>query len=311
MVFFTSILCGDISTPTITPTGIKDINYLQAGGAHFDDIYVTRNVTYRPTNLIPQDWDKDTIFHAKFNGNFSAGNVNFGFRDIEDSYILIKRRRTDGYHWITLQAYHITDLDDLNIGFIDYTCAPDTEYEYALVPIINSQESEYYREIITPTTDKLVIVDIEALWATIVTDGFCNSQRNTPPGVVDTMNNKYPTIIHNGMANYDTVTVTAGWFPAEEDECTLMIGPEYDRWVSKYAKRFMDFLTNRKIKMLKNIDGRMWLCYVTTLPSNTARDTYWDREITFGVTEVGDVEGEKQLYDAGLIGADEQWWSSE
>ena len=311
MVFLCSILCGDSSTPTITPTGINDINWLQASGAYFDDIYITRDVTYTPTTVIPNEWNSDTIFHAKFNDSFSAGNVNFRYFDIQGSYILVKRRMTDGFKWITLQAYQINTTKDLDVNFIDYTAAPDTEYEYALVPVINDVEGDYYCETITPDTDKLVIVDSEALWATIVTNGFADSQRNTAPGVVDTMNNKYPTIIHNGMANYDTVTITAGWYPAEEDECTLMIGEEYNHWVSKYAKRFMDFLTNRHIKMLKNVDGRMWLCYVTTLPSNTARDIYWDREITFGVTEVGDVEGEKELYDAGLIGASERWWHSE
>ena len=311
MLFFGSILCGDISTPAMTPTGLNDIDYLQIGGVDYDDLYISRDATYTPGESIPEDWDKDTILHAKFNGNFCAGNVNFRYRDILDSFVLIKRRQTDSYRWITLQAYNIVDIDDLNIDFIDYTAAPGIEYEYALIPIIDGTESDIYAEIITPETENLVIVDRTALWATIVTNGFCDSQRNTAPGVVDTMNNKYPTIVHNGMANYDTVSVTAGWFPAEEDECTLMIGPEYDRWVSKYAKRFMDFLTNRQVKMLKNVDGRMWLCYVTTLPSNTARDVYWDREINFGVTEVGDVEGEKVLYDAGLIGASEEWWSNE
>lgn len=311
MLFFSSILCGDISTPTITPTAINDINYLQASGIYYDDIYITRNVTYTPTTEIPQDWDEDTIFHAKYDGDLTAGNVNFRYKDIEDGVVLVKRRQTSGFHWITLQANGVYDPEDLRFKFIDYTAAPDTEYEYALVPIIGGTEADYYRERITPTTERLVIVDNSALWATIVTNGFCDSQRNTAPGVVDTMNNKYPTIIHNGMANYDTVSVTAGWFPAEEDDCTLMIGEEYNHWVSQYAKRFMDFLTNRKVKMLKNVDGRMWLCYVTTLPSNTARDVYWDREINFGVTEIGDVEGEKALYDAGLIGAGEEWWSSE
>lgn len=311
MLFFSSILCGDISTPTITPTAINDINYMQVGGVYFDDIYITRNVTYTPTIDIPEDWDSDTIFHAKYNGTLSAGNVNFRYRDIEDGYVLVKRRQTEGFHWITIHVMYISDPEDLQFRFIDYTAAPNTEYEYALVPIIGGTEADYYRGRITPTTERLVIVDSSALWATIVTNGFCDSQRNTAPGVVDTMNNKYPTIIHNGMANYDTVSVTAGWFPSEEDDCTLMIGEEYNHWVSQYAKRFMDFLTNRKIKMLKNVDGRMWLCYVTTLPSNTARDVYWDREINFGVTEIGDVEGEKALYDAGLINVDERWWSSE
>ena len=309
MLFFTSILNGDISTPTITPTAINDINWLQATGVYYDDIYITRNVTYSPTTVIPHVWDKDTIFHAKYNGNLSAGNVDFRYKDVEGGYILIKRRRTDGFHWITIKANLINSLEDTRIGFIDYTCAPGVEYEYALVPIIDGREYRYYPARITPDTERLVVVDKDALWATIVTDGFCNSQRNTAPGVVDTMNNKYPTIVHNGMANYDTVTVTAGWFPGDDD-CNLMIGEEYDRWVSKYAKQFMDFLTDRMVKMLKNVDGRMWLCYVTTLPSNNARDVYWDREITFGVTEVGDVEGEKELYDAGFIDADERWWSN-
>ena len=310
MLFFNSIMCGDISTATITPTAINDINWLQASGAYFDDIYITRNVTYTPTTDIPQEWDKDTIFHAKFNGNLSAGNVDFRYKDVEGGYILLKRRRTDGFKWITIKAQFINRLEDTYIGFIDYTCAPGVEYEYAIVPIINGREYRYYPARITPETNKLVVVDSSALWATIVTNGFCDSQRNTAPGVIDTMNNKYPTIIHNGMANYDTVTVTAGWFPTDEDGCHIVIGEEYNYWVSKYAKQFMDFLTDRKIKMLKNVDGRMWLCYVTTLPSNTAREVYYDREITFGVTEVGDVEGEKELYDANLIDADERWWSS-
>ncbi len=309
MLFFLSILNGDISTPTVTPTAINDINWLQAGGVYYDDIFITRNITYTPTTDIPQEWDKDTIFHAKFNGNLSAGNVDFGYKDVEGSYILIKRKRTDDFKWITITANMINYIEDTYLDFIDYTCAPGVEYEYALVPIIDGSEYRYYRARIAPETERLVVVDYSALWATIVTNGFCDSQRNTAPGVVDTMNNKYPTIIHNGMANYDTVTVTAGWFPGDDD-CNLMIGEEYDRWVSKYAKQFMDFLTNRKVKMLKNVDGRMWLCYVTTLPSNSARDVYWDREITFGVTEIGDVEGEKELYDAGFIDADERWWNT-
>lgn len=309
MVFFSSVLCGDISTATITPTSINDINYLTAQKVNYDDIYITKDVTYTPTTDIPMSWDRYTIFHAKYDENLMAGNVGFEFDDVLNSYILLKRRQTDTYHWITLQAYYIEDEEDMNITFVDHTAAPNIEYEYALVPIIDNQEFEYYGEKITPKTDRLVIVDQDALWATIVTNGFADSQRNSNPGTVETMNNKYPTIIHNGASNYDTVTVTAGWFPVDEDNCNIIIGPEYDGWVSKYAKRFMDYLTNRYVKILKNVDGRIWLCYVTTLPSNNARDVYWDREITFGVTEISDPEDEKVLYDAGLIGADERWWT--
>ena len=309
MLFFSSIMCGDISTATVSPSNVHDINKIQISNAYFDDLFVTQNTDYTPTTVIPEDWDYDTIMHAKFDKNLTAGSVDFEFDQIKGSYLLIKRRLTDTFHWITLHAYEINEYDDLNVAFTDYTAAPRIEYEYAAVPIISYTEYNYYTSVITPDTDKLVIVNKNAVWATIVTDGFANSQRNSPPGVIEIMNSKYPTIIHNGAANYDTVTVTAGWFPTDDSGCTIMIDEEYSGWVAKYGKKFMDFLTDRTIKMLKNVDGRMWLCYVTTLPTNTARETYWDREITFGVTEIADPEDERTLYDAGLISAEERWWN--
>ena len=312
MLFFSSIMCGDISTPAMSPTAVNDIDHITIGGAYIDDLYVTEDTSVQPSSEVPSEWDNNTIMHATFDyDSLSAGNVRFKLDDVIGSYILIKRRQADSYHWITLQAYSIHSEEDLKTMFVDYTAAPHIAYEYAAVPIIDNTEGDYYSSVITPDTNRLVVLDKDALWATIVTNGFADSQRNTNPVAVDTMNNKYPTAIHNGIANYDTVTVTAGWFPTDEDNCNIVIGPEFNGWVAKYAKKFMDFLTNRKIKMLKNVDGRMWLCYVTTFPSNNARDVYYDREITFGVTELGDVESEKVLYDAGLIGAGEEWWSSE
>lgn len=313
MINLGSILCADTLSPTLSPSNIDGINSITIGQAYIDDLYITLDTNYALFPTIPSSWDSDTQFHAKFDGNLSAGNVDFNIDDLDDSLnanLLIRRRIKNTFNWITLAAYKVETLEDIRkINLVDYTAAPKVEYEYAMVPIIDESESDYYTATIIPNTERLVIVDCDALWATIVTDGFANSQRNSAPGVIEPINSKYPVIVHNGMANYDTVSITAGWFPTEEDDCTLVIGPEYDDWVARYAKQFMDFLTNKRIKMLKNVDSRMWLCYVTTLPANNARDVYWDREITFGVTEIADVEDERVLYDAGLINATERWWS--
>ena len=313
MINLGSMLGADTLSPTLSPSGIDGINSITVGNAYINDLYITLDTSYVLGTTLPDSWDANTKFYAKYDTNLSAGNVDFDLSDVLGSYVLIKRRIKDTFDWITLDAFPISSSQDFNkLNFTDYTAAPKVEYEYALVPIIDDMEGTYYTSTITPDTEKLVIVDgTLALWATIVTDGFANSQRNSAPGVIEPLNSKYPVIVHNGMANYDTVSITAGWFPTEEDHCTLQIGPEYDGWVAKYAKRFMDFLTNKRVKMLKNVDGRMWLCYVTTLPANNARDVYWDREITFGVTEVGDVEDERVLYDAGLINAPERWWHSQ
>ena len=313
MINLGSMLGADTLSPTLSPSGIDGINSITVGNAYINDLYITLDTSYVLGTTLPDSWDANTQFYAKYDNHLSAGNVDFDLSDVLGSYILIKRKIKGTINdWITLEAFPIASSQDLNkLNFTDYTAAPKVEYEYALVPIINGTEGDYYSSTITPDTEMLVIVDSTALWATIVTDGFANSQRNSAPGVIEPLNSKYPVIVHNGMANYDTVSITAGWFPTEEDHCTLQIGPEYDGWVAKYAKRFMDFLTNKRVKMLKNVDGRMWLCYVTTLPANNARDVYWDREITFGVTEVGDVEDERVLYDAGLMNAPERWWNSQ
>ena len=245
---------------------------------------------------------------------------HFRFEDIAGNHIIIKRKIADTMHWITLHAYYIRPDEvrsgeiirhygDLMQTFIDYTAAPGIEYEYAIVPVINHQEGSYYGTKITPETKKLVICTSAELWATLYTDGFCDNQRNTAPGVINTLNDKYPTIVDNSMSNYETVNVTAEFYPVEEDECTIHIDPENPSDIMRNLKRFKDFLMNRKNKFLKNLDGRMWFCYVTTPPSDNAKDIYWNRQITFGVTEIADVENEEALYNAGFITATSEWWN--
>ena len=310
MYFLGSILCADILTPVLSPSDVSNITSITVSNAYVDQLRVTKDTDDPLATNIPTAWDNDTIFNADYNDNLTAGNVDFPFDEVVGGYLLIKRHIRNKLKWITLQAYPIHTKEDLFKSFIDQTAAPGVEYEYAAVPYNNGSEYGYYSSIITPDTDRLVVVDSTALWATICTDGFANSQRNSPPGTIEPLNSKYPTIIHNGMANYDTVSITAGWFPTAEDGCTILVGEEYSAWVSRYAKEFMDFLTNKHVRLLKNVDGRMWLGYTTTLPANNARDVYWDREITFGITEIADVEDERALYDAGLIDAPEQWWNT-
>ena len=310
MFFFNTILCFDILSPVLSPSDVSNIQSIKVSNAYIEKLRITKDTNYSLTTTIPTAWDKDTIMNADYNGTLAAGNVDFQLDKIKGGYLLIKRRIRNSMKWITLQAYPVESEDDLFVSFIDQTAAPGLEYEYAAVPYKEGTVYGNYSSSITPETDRLVIVDRTALWATIVTDGFCNSQRNSPPGVVEPINSKYPVIIHNGMANYDTVTVTAGWFPTDDDGCSILVGEEYSAWVARYAKQFMDFLTNKKVRLLKNVDGRTWLGYTTTLPSNNARDVYWDREITFGLTEIADVEDERALYDAGLIDAPEEFWNS-
>ncbi len=311
MMFLGSFLCGDVMSVPCTPTNIDNINYVEIGNGEFDDLYITKDTSAKLTEKQPQNWDFDTILYAKFDGNTLAGNVDWSLDTV--STLLIKRRKANEFQWITLSVKSISAVDDFNIKFKDVTGTDSVQYQYAAVPILNGIEGNYSYADVTCKNRFLVIADEDEIWSTIVTDGFCDAVSNVPSSTVVTMNNRYPTIVRNTSANYETVTVTANFVPTTIDEETgcvhFNINNSTNDIYVKYLKQFKEFLNNGKTKLLKNIDGRAWLCYVTTPPTDSADGNYLNRKLTFGVTELGDINNEEDLYDAGLITASEEWWN--
>ncbi len=311
MMFLGSFLCGDVMSVPCTPTNIDNINYVEIGNGEFDDLYITKDTSAELTEKPSQNWDFDTILYAKFDGNTLAGNVDWSLDTV--STLLIKRRKTDEFQWITLSVKPISTVDDFNIKFKDVTGTDSVQYQYAAVPILNGIEGNYSYADVTCKNRFLVIADEDEIWSTIVTDGFCDAVSNVPSSTVVTMNDRYPTVVRNTSANYETVTVTANFVPTTIDEETGCVHFNIDNSTNdvyvKYSKQFKEFLNNGKTKLLKNIDGRAWLCYVTTPPTDSADGNYLNRKLTFGVTELGDVNNEEDLYDAGLITANEEWWN--
>ena len=312
MIFFGSLLGADIMSVACSPTNVEDVNKIRLSNGIYDELFATNNVDNELAQDIPQEWDFDTILHATFSIDALAGNSDWIKDSISD--IAIKRRKIGEFKWITLETKKIKTLDDFSIEGIDKTAAPNYEYEYAIVPILNGMEGNYCTALpLKVKSDCLVVLDRDEMWSTIVTDGFCDEVSNVPNSTITTMNDKYPTIVSNTSANYKTITVNCGFLPTNEtnDGCAAIV----DNITSELYKiaddnvAFMEFLNNRKVKLLKNIDGRMWLVYVTTPPTNSADGTYWMRKITFGCTEIGDVNSEEDLYNAGLITATEEWWN--
>ncbi len=311
MMFLGSFLCGDVMSVPCTPTNIDNINYVEIGNGEFDDLYITKDTSAELIEKPPQNWDFNTILYAKFDGNTLAGNVDWSLDTV--STLLIKRRKADEFQWITLSVKSISAIDDFNIKFKDITGTDSVQYQYAAVPILNGIEGNYSYADVTCKNRFLVIADEDEIWSTIVTDGFCDTVSNVPSSTVVTMNDRYPTVVRNTSANYETVTVTANFVPTTIDEETgcvhFNINNSTNDIYVKYSKQFKEFLNNGKTKLLKNIDGRAWLCYVTTPPTDSADGNYLNRKLTFGVTELGDINNEEDLYDAGLITASEEWWN--
>jgi hypothetical protein len=312
MIFWGSFLCGDEMTIACSPTDIDNINRIELSNGIYDDLMATNDVESELTETIQKEWDHDKILHATFDGNALAGNINWTVETTSD--IIIKRRKVGEFNWITLETKEVNSFDDFTIVGIDKTASPNFTYEYAIVPVLNGIEGNYSLAVpLDVKSNSLVVLDKDEMWATVITDGYCDEVSNVPNSVITTMNDIYPTVISNTSANYKTITVNCQFIPTDGEmngeECQEASDEMNPAQITTNNEAFIRFLNNRKPKLLKNLDGRIWLVYVTTPPTNAADEHYLMRKITFGCTEIGNVMSEEDLYYAGLITAEEKWWN--
>lgn len=311
MIFLSgsTFLCGDEMSVPCTPTDISNITIVSLMNSWFDDLYATNNVTDPMTDVIPTDWDFDTIMRAKFDGTTSAGNVDWSLATT--SHVLIKRKKKDEFKWITLKVQEVLDYDDFNMVGVDKTAGTDT-YMYAIVPVFNSVEGVYEITEQKVKVDRVVILDEDEIWESIFSDGDLGIQYVVPNSVVETMYRKYPTIISNSDAVYRQITMKIEMLPTEDEDgkCDIDVICDDERRI-KYQQQFLDFLHNKKTKLVKAVDGRLFLCWVTSPAGLQMKDSYEIEEISFGATEIGHPEDEEALWYAGLIyeTVTKEWWN--
>ena len=305
MMFFGDLLSGNVMSVPCTPTDIDNITKVELSNGWYDDLRISNNVTEELSSEVNQDWDWNTILHAKFDDSVGAGNVLWTFDEV--SYLLVKRKKVDDFKWITLEVHKIETVEDFNIRNIDKTAKPNYQYQYAAVPIKNSVEGFYSTCDVEVKSNCLVIVDRDEIWCTNLTDNYLDSTSVTPDTVVETMYDTYPTIVRNTNANYETISVNASFYPSDENGCAIIIDDDAKR--IDYSDKAKMFLRNGKAKILKSEDGRCFLGYVTTPPTDTADSNYRNRKISFSITEVGNIEDEQDLYDNGFTDVTQEWWN--
>lgn len=293
---------------SITPTAIDDINYIELKNGVYDDLYVTKDIQSEVNNLIPEDWNFDTILWAKFNNNTSAGNVDWSIETV--SHVIVKVREINSFVWRTIYVKDIHTYDDFVINYPDYLIASGQTCEYAIVPVLYGAEGVYSTSTITPKFDKMFLIEDSVVWGTEITDGFCDTTRNIPSSTIVLLNKQRPIFVSNTIANYDTGTCKGAFVPVTEDQCTLAYDSEYDYQRIRYQKDFMDFISDRIPKILKMPDGRIWIVQITPDPTDSAETVYNNRYISFSWVEVGDINSEEELYYLGLSNVTSEWWNN-
>ena len=306
MMFLGSMMCADIMSVPCTPTNIDNITKIEISDAWYDDLRVTKNVEEELSSEVNQEWDWDTILHAKFDSSVGAGNVLWDLTKV--SHLLVKRKKINDFKWITVKAQEVITKEDFNLRDIDITATPNYEYQYAAVPIIDGVEGFYSIDTVEVKTNSILIADKDAIWCTNLTDNYFDNTSVVPNSVINTIYGRFPTVVRNTENNYEEITVNAQFYPVDDETgCEIII--DDDRRRIEYNKAAKMFLRNGNGKILKSISGDVWGVYVTTPPTDTATDDYRNRKISFGCTEIGDIDDEEFLYNIGVIDVPSQWWN--
>lgn len=303
MIFLGLSLFGDESCVNPTATYLEDITYIEIKNANYDELYVSNNVPDVIDATIPKEWTFDTVLHATFDDITDAGNVAWNLDNTTN--ILVKKREVGETKWTTIEERPVNVLEDFNFSGVDYYSKAKTDYEYAIVATLENVEGNYNISTVHSDFYGIHLAEKDNIYGTIITDDYVDTTRNVPSTVINLLNNKYPKYVSNSIANYDTGSCSGTFVYFDQDTCT------YDFEHSSNQTRFvMDILTNRKPKLLKVEDGRMWLVMITGNPTDSGKDYLYNRVISFEWAEIGDCNSEEDLYYANLIDVEPNWWST-
>lgn len=289
--------CADGNALDPTPTDANNITYTRVQNGIFDHFNVSRDTSFDYSSIIPTDWDVNTLMNADFAGNTSAGNVAQVASGVTS--VRVKRRIKGTFDWITIREIPVTKPEDLSFVITDNLNAYNVEYEYAYVPMMEDVEGNYIVESILSKFEGVFICDVDTVFKFYAGVEYDTNDAVQQVGVFQPYNRKYPIIVSNSVMQYQTGGV-GGWILPEDYEDTHV----FDR--SKIVKEkevLLNFLMNKKPKILKDMNGNNWLVYFTGNPSVTYDNNYGQGMLKVSAqwTEVGDPNDKTDLYENGLI----------
>ena len=279
----------------VLKTSLGDnINLVDIMNFLVNDLYISSNPNY----TIAHDklsWDVNTIFWAAFRGNLLAGNILIPVDSI--TAMRIKVREYGDTLWRTIYEYEVNSKEDFNFAKTYYYLKGNkTQYEIAIVPVLNSTEASY----ITNT----VISDFDGCYLCTQTKqyhAFVNLSlevtTNKTKEFITTLGRKKPFAISNGLSQYDTLSMNTSFVPTNGCELDFDGSARYRQEVNK-------FLTETNAMVLKDHYGRRWIVSAE-MPITQSVEGHPDNVIyNLSFTEVGDADSTTDLYNAGLSDID-------
>jgi hypothetical protein len=283
-----------------TPTTVKNIERIRLQNGKFDTIHISKNISRPYSDYIPQqidEWDYDTILLAFFDGNLLAGNILYSLSQI--SHFRIKVREAGTFKWLTFEEIPIRTIDDVSFDRYYKYCKSNQEYEFALVPVLNSIEGNININRIYSEFQGMFIMEKDKSFSTMI-DVNISVQKNRPSAYIQTINRQYPYVFSAGNNNFYT-----GNFVVEfiADNSDISVDKSYNDYLKNswvYRKNLMEFFCNGRPKIIKLYDGRMWMVSIINQPSETKESSILPRT-SFEWVEIGDCLSSNDLYDNNFI----------
>ena len=264
----------------------------------FSHWYVTRDVNSPYSSEEPTLWEYLTVMDANFDGTLQAGNVGYVLDNIDG--IKIKRRKVEEYDWITLNYVSAEDLGTtLSFVLNDNLNQNDTEYEYAFVPVFQGIEGNYITNTIKSKFNGVFICDAESIYKFYTNVSYGTNERVQQIGVFEPFGRKYPVVVSNALLNYETGSFKGDILNNDFLETRKINAKE----IVEKRKQIIDFLTNKKAKILKDWNGNFWLIFITdniqTSYANNSGMSIVNVDAEW--TEIGDANSGSDLYLNGIL----------
>ena len=256
-------------------------------------IYDNLNISYDVTKAFTVDkplWDYNTIINCDFNNNIKGGNSDIVLEQI--SGIKIKSRVEGSLSWITLFYIDVNVASDLNISKQDYICPSGVTMEYALVPIMNSGIEGAY---LTTTTDvvwnKFFISDIDNSYSLLASVSYSDFSSEADIGIIRPINSKYPIVVQNSSIDFISGSVSGTLL--DENQA---LNDRY--YMSNLSNLWMTFLKNGKAKVLKDMNGNIFIVRISSSPTKSFNQVSANSIITvnFNFVEQGKWNVQEDLY---------------
>ena len=303
-------------------SNVYDISYNFTGLNVGSSYYVTVDVTTTQgmsvttqSNTFTVSIDTPTLGEATVVNNACDGYISVisnlsGEYDANITNILVKRQDVDDVSggWLTLYSQPITQASDMDFTFIDFLNQYGKTYKYALVPLLTQTQSGVEVEVeggytvsdeVQSVFDGVFITDSTGSQKCKANVGYGNVDMNQVVGSITPIGAKYPIIITNSQNQYHNGSISGTIVPDD-----YYFNGNLSRIdMVKKRNELEQFLTNKRVKVIKDWNGNIWLVMIEGNVSCTFNNNYGMGIVDFSTnwTEVGDPTNQQDLQATGLI----------